>query len=185
MISGCHKNWNDHKMVHMRQQGLTEATFCCDMCGKAFYNRDNLNSHKKNMHRPPVPTDCPICKVTFPKKSAMKLHYQREHNPHKCQHCDYIAPRADQLELHMIKHRDPTFKCSFCGKMLKTKKTLIAHERGHTGEAPYKCDVCGNAFKSSGVLLVHKQGVHKIFGPNSKKDENWVRQRSERSYGKS
>ena len=74
-------------------------------------------------------------------------------------------------------HIDSTFESSYCEIMLKTKQTLIAHEWEHTGEKPYKCDVCGNAYKSTSVLLTHRQGVHKIFGPKSTKDENWVRRK--------
>ena len=97
-----------------------------------------------------------------------------------CEHCDYITDSNAKLKAHMRRHLDPEFKCSYCGKMLKTKKSLEAHEREHTGEKPFKCDICGNGFKSDGVLLNHKQGVHKVFGPKSTKDESWVRKRREK-----
>ena len=85
-----------------------------------------------------------------------------------------VAGRAEKLKKHMVKHFEPQFQCSHCEKKVKTQKSLIAHEREHTGERPYKCDVCGGGFKSGSALLIHKQGVHKIFGPNSKKDASTV-----------
>ena len=56
----------------------------------------------------------------------------------------------------------PKFKCSYCEKMLKSKRVLDAHERDHTGEIPFECNDCGKGFKSNSVLITHRKHVHKI-----------------------
>ena len=68
----------------------------------------------------------------------------------------------------MTKHEEAKFKCSFCDKMLKTKQSLQAHERQHTGEKQYKCPICGAGFTSFGGRDQHKRGVHGI-APNGGK----------------
>ena len=164
-----------HQRVHMRRDGISEAEaktklyYYCDVCGKKLNSRSNLDLHKKNVHNP-TPAACPVCGIVFPNKPKMKRHYHKEHDPKQCELCDYKAVNNATLKDHMAKHSDPQFQCSYCEKKLKSKKSLEAHERDHTGERPFKCEVCGKGFKSSTVLIVHKQGVHKIFGPKAIQD---------------
>ena len=68
----------------------------------------------------------------------------------------------------MLKHQEPKFGCVTCGKMLKTKQSLIAHEREHAGIRPFECNVCGKQFSDKAAVNQHKRLVHKIAGPNAK-----------------
>ena len=179
-----------HLRVHMRQQGVSEAEanarlyYYCDICGKKVSDQRNLALHKRNIHNP-KPAACPVCAAIFPNRPKMKAHYNKEHNPKKCEYCDFTCGESYTLKAHMTKHFEPKFQCSFCEKKLKTQKTLEVHEREHTGEKPFKCDVCGKDFKSASVVLVHKQGVHKIFGPKATRDTTAKRVRKKSSVEKS
>ena len=154
----------------MREEGVTEVDaksqiyFYCDICGKKVTSATGLATHKRDMHNP-VPTTCPVCGLVFPSQYKFKYHYAGVHNPKQCEHCDYTAPNNNQLKQHMAKHFDPKFKCSYCEKMYKSKDSLEAHERDHTGERPFECPVCGKGFKSNSVLITHKKHVHKILTP--------------------
>merc|ERR1712243_254671 len=55
------------------------------------------------------------------------------------------------------------FKCTECGKSLRSKTFLKIHMRSvHSKEKPFPCDVCG--FRSSRVdnLNIHRTKVHHI-----------------------
>ena len=93
-----------------------------------------------------------------------KTHFKTE----VCPLCDYRCGYKRLLEAHMLRHKEPQFKCSFCGKMLKKKVQLVAHERLHTGETPCTCSACGKGFTHRAALTQHRRLVHKITGPLAK-----------------
>ena len=68
----------------------------------------------------------------------------------------------------MVQHSEPQFKCSICGKMLKTKRRLEAHEMDHTGQKPFQCDKCGKGFSCKPDVTQHKRLVHQIAGPKAR-----------------
>ena len=171
-----------HQRMHLREQGLGEEDakskiyYYCDICGKKVTTATGLATHKRDIHNP-APVTCSVCGLIFPSKPKLRIHYDREHNPKQCEHCDYKTGNTQQLERHMAKHFDPKFKCSYCEKMLKSKRALDAHERDHTGERPYECNDCGKGFKSNSVLITHRKHVHKILTPGMTPIEKRVRKK--------
>ncbi|GLV35898.1 senseless-2 [Carabus blaptoides fortunei] len=49
------------------------------------------------------------------------------------------------------------FSCEQCGKMFKTKDSLMKHAAVHSDERPYKCDLCGKTFKFQSCWRTHKK----------------------------
>jgi KRAB domain-containing zinc finger protein len=49
------------------------------------------------------------------------------------------------------------YKCSECGKVLQSERSLIYHQRSqHTGERPHRCTYCGEGFLLLKLLRAHE-----------------------------
>ena len=155
---------------------------CCERCGKKFKNSETLKDHVIRIHERRVlsvnrPRPCPICGVIFENYSAMNCHrvtvHLREEYEKQCQKCGLKFRDAGGLNVHMLSHEEPQFKCSICGKMLRKRNNLEAHERAHRGEKPFPCTICSASFTNQSNLSQHMKGVHKIVGPKGGK-VGWV-----------
>ena len=170
----------EHRMyAHKGEQCASEEKLhCCDRCGKQFRKRAALREHIRNICEG-VPRVCSICGMSFKNYKSMCYHrstvHFREENeiPVQCQKCGLQFRNQDLFKSHLRTHEAPKFKCSFCGKMLKKRINLEAHERAHRGEKPFQCSLCPSSFANNGNLAQHMKGVHKIAGPKGGK-VGWV-----------
>ena len=153
--------------------------FVCDICGKVSKGKagheNHLTVHAQKLKKPRKSKDdesasyfCDKCGKEFLHRAALKGHVSNAHSEIvQCEYCDYSCPKK-KLKRHMLRHQEPKFGCTSCGKMLKTKQSLIAHEREHAGIRPFECNVCGKQFSEKAAVNQHKRLVHKIAGPNAK-----------------
>ena len=153
--------------------------FVCDICGKVSKGKDSHQSHlaahakkaklqKKSIEEAPSSFFCDKCGKEFFTKSRLAVHVWHFHSKIiQCELCDYSCPKPG-MRRHMRVHQEPKFECATCGKMLKTKTTLRAHEREHAGIRPFPCNVCNKSFSDNAALKQHKRLVHKITGPDAK-----------------
>lgn len=51
--------------------------------------------------------------------------------------------------------KDSSFTCTFCHKILRTKKGLKIHQRKHTGEKLHGCQICQAKFTKTNHLVRH------------------------------
>lgn len=58
-----------HKLVH-----LNERNFACDVCGKKFGERGNLNKHIKGVHEEKRDYECNVCGRKFAFKDGLNRH---------------------------------------------------------------------------------------------------------------
>ena len=56
----------------------------------------------------------------------------------------------------------PRFSCDApgCEKTFTSKKSLVEHNRTHTGERPYECSICFATFSQLSSMQKHKKGIH-------------------------
>lgn len=151
----------------------------CDICGKISKAQRDYERHlaahamkvkrkKKSTEDGPSSLFCDKCGKEFSHKSQLVQHISYAHGKIvQCEFCNYSCPKL-KLGKHMRVHKKASFECGTCGKMLKTKQTLTAHEREHAGIRPFACNVCSKNFSDNAALKQHKRLVHKVAGPNAK-----------------
>ncbi|XP_021237843.1 zinc finger protein 777-like isoform X2 [Numida meleagris] len=80
--------------------------------------------------------------------------------PYKCSKCQECFSQKKTLIIHQRVHsgRSPgVLWCSYCGKTFSHPSNLIRHQRIHTGERPYQCNECLKRFTQKQHLLQHEK----------------------------
>ncbi|XP_043598343.1 zinc finger protein 423 homolog isoform X2 [Bombus pyrosoma] len=102
-----------------------------------------------------APYPCQFCDRTFPRLSYLKKHEQR--------HFDQLH-RGLILALHgsmssvisILSHGDQMpYKCNWCARLFKHKRSRDRHVKLHTGDRRYRCTHCDAAFSRSDHLKIH------------------------------
>ena len=174
----CYTELNRLRVKYLNKKKRSRE-FVCDVCGKVSKGKaaheKHLISHARKLSKrskskedDPASFFCDKCGKEFMQKEALRSHVSSVHSEIvQCEFCDYSCPKK-KIKRHMLIHQEPKFGCGSCGKMLKTKQSLIAHEREHAGIRPFECNVCGKRFSEKAAVNQHKRLVHKIAGPNAK-----------------
>lgn len=64
--------------------------------------------------------------------------------------------RLSYLKRHEQIHSDKLpFKCTFCSRLFKHKRSRDRHVKLHTGDKKYSCQECEAAFSRSDHLKIH------------------------------
>lgn len=160
-----------HSHKHLREKGVevtdrsVRLVYKCDQCDKTFGRPSVLRQHKRAVHDGVKETRrCSFCPLVFSNKSQWRRHTLKEHSKaprFPCPLCQVHCIDKYELRIHMRVHKDPEFICKFCGKAVKSKQSLLAHERCHTGESPFRCEYCDYKCKARSVLCKHKAVKHK------------------------
>ncbi|CAG2105174.1 unnamed protein product [Medioppia subpectinata] len=128
-----------------------------------------------------TPYPCNFCDKAFPRLSYLKRHeqyYKTEHMPHLNSilmgYCDPSVPtRFVPLVMHSS-HPNPSpnalamgwrekdihsdqmpFRCDYCQRLFKHKRSRDRHVKLHTGDKRYRCCHCESAFSRSDHLKIH------------------------------
>ncbi|KAK3100404.1 hypothetical protein FSP39_019331 [Pinctada imbricata] len=140
-----------------------DRPFICNICGFAFKNKFHLTDHLRT-HTGERKHTCDFCSMKFNRKHGLKRHMFRRHKSEikfRCDVCEKILPGKESFDEHKttcVRVEKGIFDCSYCGKVLKSKRNLKGHILTvHFKERPFKCDFCGNSFARKYILERHQR----------------------------
>ncbi|XP_072514037.1 uncharacterized protein [Salminus brasiliensis] len=122
--------------------------------------------------RPSGHFHCPICGRTILRKDGAHSHVSScqgnsenpspeghaEDGPHICSYCGKLLKTKHSLINHLRIHTgEKPHLCPQCGKQFSSQSSFLIHQRTHSGERPYACSVCGKGFKRKSDFSVHQR----------------------------
>jgi len=88
------------------------------------------------------------------------IRHQRIHGDKHVQNPDHgeTWESRDRMEHQWQNVEAPvSFKCNACERSFTRNRSLIEHQKIHTGEKPYPCDACGKGFTRPSYLVQHQR----------------------------
>ncbi|KAH6941924.1 hypothetical protein HPB50_023942 [Hyalomma asiaticum] len=74
---------------------------------------------------------------------------------HQCRSCGLCFSREEYFKSHQNQCQ-AKFACSVCGKRFASMRTLVPHQRVHSGNKPHACQVCGRKFAARASMVRHE-----------------------------
>ena len=142
-------NLRQHLMIHSN-----EKPFHCDICGKNFVQKSQLNrhltSHKlKNQSSKNCEEEISFEAVT---KSGRKIAIEPQ-RLFKCQNCDFETASHPKWLSHS---HSQVFDCQNCDKKFASEKSLKSHRKiCETTEKDLQCSICQKGFSCQTYLKKH------------------------------
>ncbi|GFR58232.1 zinc finger protein 845 [Elysia marginata] len=138
---------------HRRPNGLIK----CSCCNELFPTRGALARHRAIT----VQWPCGICGQVFPNNTSRNIHYLAEHKDTvlKCHVCGRMYATQEELNKHLIYHRQKHTQCSICGVMVLKIEDHMKKVHTPMDEIPeselFMCDQCPKRFKTFDALRWH------------------------------
>lgn len=111
-------NLEVHELTH-----ITVKNFACEQCSRAFKTESLLKRHQIVQHFPDL-EEKSGASATPGEKGAKNQPQSRVTDTRECEICHQELSSYAALRTHMLRHSEPVFMCSVCGKRCTTKNLL-------------------------------------------------------------
>lgn len=176
-------------IAKMQLNDITTKTHPCDVCGKQFQNRKNLEVHIRTFS---LTTDiCPMCGTGFSSKRLLQTHITAAHVPHisntynfHCVFCNQGFFKKHDLRPHMLHlHRQQllnmitrnfnmrqeksdhssvihTAVCNVCKLVFENHDRYVEHRMYYYKNHTFTCSLCAIDFQGMYMYHNHNKLVH-------------------------
>jgi len=138
----CHGQFSDINRHKKRVHSHTKSTekIHCNVCGKAFSNKESLDSHVQYIHTLGTNNQCEICNKMFSRIASLKKHKKSKHNSikqdYECPECNKQLSCRDSLMGHIRNIHEERkevllcVKCNYKGRKKDLEKHINAVHEG-------------------------------------------------------
>nr|CAD7573861.1 unnamed protein product [Timema californicum] len=148
-------------------EDINVEVFCGDSDDEdSFNSKVSFESHFVT-HKREKPFKCLSCGVSFMLNASL-IRHSTIHNgqAYKCTDCGKLVRSKSALKRHIETHMpEKAFKCALCDLQFRTKEHLLRHNDIHTNYRPFECADCGRCFRQK--VFKHKVGLKKHISMHS------------------
>ncbi|XP_036375945.1 zinc finger protein 271-like [Megalops cyprinoides] len=146
---------------------VASQVFACSQCPFTDMEEVNLHQHIEKGHPEEYSrilgsggngAENPLPPSNTPQHTTPPKRLPTPTQFHTCPQCGKNFRQSRTLIQHQRTHTgERPYQCSQCGKSFRYVSRLTSHQQIHTGERPYQCSQCGNSFKRSTDLIQHQR----------------------------
>ena len=167
-------------LFYEHSEHTTTSDFMCEMCGKYFYDANDLKKHFENEHGDGSDIVCDKCGNIYKSKMELRQHMEEQHPKvdkkkmqTRCEFCNKKLVGSSMYEHIKNVHQDKSLRtCHLCDKILKSRAFLYTHYiNDHpTENCPveidninvFKCLYCEQIFATDKATITHMKLKHNI-----------------------
>ena len=114
--------------------------------------------------------ECKICQRQFTQESDLRNHLEIHHDLFKCEYCEYLTKRKQDLKRHKLAKHSNFVKCQHCNCKFSSKEHLTDHENSE--HQLLSCQFCNFTTKNKNNLPTHILMKHKAQSNQDRKRSN-------------
>ena len=152
----------------------TNQKINCDLCGKSFVRKGDLNVHVRN-HFGVKNIICPLCGKGFTKNHNLMKHQNffcskiKKVKQFQCTQCPKRFCSTTSLNFHIKSHEAEIIKCDVCNYQSNDKFRVKNHIKAvHQQEKLFECKYCKAKYSDKYRLSEHEKAYCK-FSPKDLK----------------